>query len=153
MTRRSARRAPPLAAVAMLAGVALAGCANSDALGLVGQACAHVERSLAEYRAAGRSTVAANADAERAVALAELRLALPLAATAAGEAAQWQALMTTLAESSRVPESDLVDALQQQCSDVQTGNQPPSPSPATSPTTSPTTTVMNVPTLPEPLGR
>ena len=41
---------------------------------------------------------------------------MPIAATAAGEAPQWQALMATLAESSRgVPESYLVGALQQQC--------------------------------------
>ena len=47
--------------------------------------------------------------------MAQLRDALPLAATAAGEAGQYQALMATLDESDHLPESLLVHALGAQC--------------------------------------
>ena len=52
---------------------------------------------------------------DRSEAQTQLQNASPLATVAAGQAPQWQALMATLAESSRLPESDLVRALQAQC--------------------------------------
>jgi hypothetical protein len=137
------RRVAGIGAISVLAAIGLQGCANSDALGLVRQACVHVQRSLVLYQ---QSTTAASpgvAQAEGTGALDQLRAALPLAATAAGENAQWDALETTLSESSRVPESDLVRALQAQCADVASGGQ--------GPTTS--TTSAPVPTNPEPVGR
>ncbi|HXQ43237.1 MAG TPA: hypothetical protein VN816_01255 [Acidimicrobiales bacterium] len=105
-------------------GVGVAGCANGAALGLVRQACQHVKLSLALYAAAERETDAKVAAEDRARAVSQLQTASPLAAEAAGEAPQWQALMATLAENSRLPESDLVPALQQQCLVAQTGGNP-----------------------------
>jgi hypothetical protein len=61
------------------------------------------------------------ASSDLAKAQAQLQTASPLAAEAAGQAPQWQALMATLAENSRLPESDLVQALQQQCAVAQNG--------------------------------
>lgn len=131
-------------AVASLAAIGLSGCANAHALALVRQACTHVERSLDLYQRSSRASSPAVQQAEAAAALQELRAALPLAASAAGENAQWQAFSTTLSESSRVPESDLVVALRQQCADVSSGGQGPS---------TPTTTLPPPPTNPEPVGR
>ena len=56
------------------------------------------------------------ADAPRSAQLSQqaytqLRLALPIAAEAAYRDGQWQALMTTVSESNRVPETTLVPAL------------------------------------------
>jgi len=53
--------------------------------------------------------------------MADLRAALPIAAVAAGQSAQWQPLMTTLSESSRVPEQYLVKALTAECADADGG--------------------------------
>ena len=119
------------AAVVMVGGVlGLAGCAHSNAQALVDRACTHVDKSLSLYQASTTTSSSATAQADSAAALQQLRDALPLAATAAGEDAEWQAFMTTLSESSRVPESDLVIALSQQCAAVAQGGQAPIP-PAT----------------------
>lgn len=142
---RPTRRLATAAAVAALGAGGMAGCASSDALALARQACGHVQRSLTLYRAAQGASSPADQQARTQQALGELRLALPLAATAAGEAPQWQALMTTLTESSRVPEGDLVIALQQQCADASAGGQPAVTTNAPAPATTPT--------KPEPVGR
>jgi len=106
--------------------LALSGCANSAALALARRACGDVNRSLALYQSAETSPGSAKAAVEREEALGELRTALPIAATAAGEAPQWQALMATLSESSRMPESDLAYALSAQCAVADgTGEEPP----------------------------
>jgi hypothetical protein len=130
-----------LAAAAAVAGmVLLAGCANAHAQGLVQQACGHVETSLTLYHRS-LTEPEATATQDRAQALAELRRAMPIAATAAGEAPQWQALMATLAESSRgVPESYLVSALSQQCNMAVSGTAPSVPLtvPPTTPASRPT---------------
>lgn len=122
----------------------MAGCANSNALALVRQACVHVRHSLDDYARIHSAPSPAVAQADTASALGQLQAALPLAATAAGEDGQWQAFSTTLSESSRVPESDLVVALREQCADAQGGFVP---------TTTTTTTSAPVPTNPEPVGR
>jgi hypothetical protein len=132
------------AALAGVAAVGLSGCSNAHALSLVRQACIHVERSLSLYEQSGRASSPRVQQADAAAALLQLQEALPLAASAAGENAQWQAFSTTLSESSRVPESDLVSALRQQCADVSTGGQGPS---------TPPTTLPPPPTNPEPIGR
>jgi hypothetical protein len=102
-------------------GAGLTGCASSAALGLVQQACHHVQISLALYRASQRAPSSAVANQELNEAESQLQTASPLASEAAGEAPQWQALMATLAENSRLPESDLVSALQDQCAVAQNG--------------------------------
>jgi hypothetical protein len=104
-----------------------AGCGTAGALALARQACSHVQRSIELYQASQSAGSPANQQGKADAALAELRMALPLAASAAGQSPQWQALMTTLTESSRVPESDLVRALTQQCADARAGGQPIGP--------------------------
>jgi hypothetical protein len=140
--------------VALAAG--LAGCADSAARGLVVQACQHVTKSLTLYRESETEPNAARAARERTEAQIQLQTAAPIASVAAGQAPQWQALMATLSESSRLPESSLVPALKAQCAAVTSGSMIPGlpnttlPAPpgasngpgATSPpaTTTPTTT-------------
>jgi hypothetical protein len=119
-------------------GVGLTGCASNAALGLVQQACHHVQISLALYRASQRAPNAAVADQDLAEAGNQLQTASPLASEAAGEAPQWQALMATLAENSRLPESDLVSALQDQCAVAQNGGDTTPSSAGTTPPTPPT---------------
>ena len=69
----------------------------------------------------------------------------PLAATAAGEAGQFQGLMATLTEVDHVPESYLVTALTAQCTAAQTTNPfapvtpPPVVTAPTAPSSAPTT--------------
>jgi hypothetical protein len=104
---------------AVLLGVGLGGCANGAALGLARQACHHVELSLTLYHSSLAQHDARLAADERGRASDQLQTAAPLAAVAAGQSPQWQALMATLSESSRLPESDLVYALQAQCAQVQ----------------------------------
>ncbi len=108
-------RARTLAAGAAAAlALPLAGCANSDALSQARAACDHVNRSIVLYRQSQTGPPEQRAAGE-AQALLELRRAQPLAATAAGQEAQWQALMTDISESSRVPLGDLVPSLAQLC--------------------------------------
>jgi len=97
--------------------VVLPGCATSNAIGLARQACVHVNRSLVLYEHS-RTEDGAHATADANAAMNQLREGLPDAATAAGEDGQFQGLMTTLAESARIPESNLVNALQDQCQSV-----------------------------------
>jgi hypothetical protein len=118
--------------------VGLSGCGNSAALGLVRQACHHVELSLALYRSSQTEPSPQRAAKERAQAQRQLQIAAPLAAIAAGQAPQWQAFMATLAENSRLPESDLVHALGAQCGAVTAGGS--------------ADTVVPVTTLPAPPG-
>jgi hypothetical protein len=133
MTWRSARRVDPRAdrpahrrwlatvGVTVALGASLAGCASSAAHGLALQACRHVDRSLALYRVSLTDPNPALAARQRAQASAQLQDAQPLATVAAGQAPQWQALMATLAENARLPESDLVVALKAQCAAAENG--------------------------------
>jgi hypothetical protein len=143
-TRREVRRrgwhafAPGRTAVALgtmaIVACGLAGCASHDGTDLARQACRHVERSLTLYQASLHASTPAQASAQQAQAVSELRDALPIAATAAGEAGQYQALMATLDESAHLPESLLVHALGAQCAaaDSNSGDNPtPSPTAGT----------------------
>ena len=102
-------------------GLVVTGCANQRGLDLARQACVHVHRSLVLYRESTADPTSATGGTQRSQALTQLREALPLAASAAGEASQWQGLMATLAESAHLPESDLVKALTQQCDNASNG--------------------------------
>jgi len=111
---------PPLVAgsllLALVLGAALTSCSGQGSGSLAGQACAHIERGItAADEAASRPAQAARLRAE---ALAQIRVAVPLAAVAAGEDTTWQALEATLSESSRVPLRYLLPALQAQCAGV-----------------------------------
>ncbi len=109
-------RTPIAAAGVLLAGaLGLASCGSSAALALARSACTHVERSIALYDASLHATSPTVQASDQMAAVAQLEAAQPDAATAAGEDAQWQALMTTISESPRIPERYLVYALGQQC--------------------------------------
>jgi hypothetical protein len=117
-TGRRRALAAATASLALVAGLA-GGCANQDALGQARQACTHVARALTLFNRAQGEGTSPQAQADASASMAQLRAALPIAAIAAGQSAHWQALMTTLSESSRVPEAYLVQALTAQCADAQ----------------------------------
>jgi uncharacterized protein YfiM (DUF2279 family) len=119
-------------------GAALSACGTSGT-GLAQQACGHVNRSIALLAEAGRQTDATLAVSLRQSAYVQLRDALPIAAEAAYADGQYQALMTTVAESSRVPESTLVPALQAQCQAADTSPFGQSPAPSSIPPPAPVT--------------
>ncbi len=100
---------------ALLAGgVALSACAGSS--GALGdRACGEVAHALTLYRQASHATSARVAARERARSLTALSSASRHAALAAAADPSWQALAATLSETSRVPEADVVSALQAQC--------------------------------------
>jgi hypothetical protein len=127
-----------LGAVAVVASF-LSACAGQDGADLARQACRHVELSLTLYHASLHAPSAAVASAQQSRAMDQLRDALPIASTAAGEAGQYQALMATLAESDHLPMSFLVHALGEQCAAAQSTNgTAPSPPPtAQTPATRP----------------
>lgn len=128
LPRRLARPAAGAAVVVGL-GLGLASCADNGQ-GLARQACRHVNRSLALLDQASHAATSTRVDSLQQEALAQMRAALPIAAEAAYDDAQWQALMTTLSESNRVPPTTLVPALRQQCAQADSSpfNQTPAPS-------------------------
>jgi hypothetical protein len=128
LARRLARPAAGIAAIVGL-GIGLSACANSGQ-DLARQACVHVHRSISLLAEAKHAPGPAQANTLEADAEAELRTALPIAAEAAYDDGQWQALMTTLSESNRIPPTTLVPALTQQCATATSSpfNQPPAPS-------------------------
>ena len=114
-----AGRAAGAAGASLALALVLAGCANQDGVSLARQACRHVDRSLALYRTSLQDEGAQASGVHRQEAMAQLRQALPLASGAAGDAGEFQGLMSTLAESDHLPESLLVHALSAQCAAAQ----------------------------------
>jgi len=114
MARRRACGPIGLAAGAVCAGVILAACGNSGTA-LARQACGYVDHSVALLAEAGHAPTGAQAAADQRRAYADLRDALPIAASANSADGEWNALMTTISESARVPEQQLVAALRSQC--------------------------------------
>jgi hypothetical protein len=110
-------------------GVALSACGNSGT-SLAQEACGHIDRSLTLLARSAHESDAPTASKLKEEAYQQLRQALPIAAEAAYHDGQWQALMTTVSESNRVPESTLVDSLRVQCqqADSTTFGQPSPPS-------------------------
>ncbi len=123
------RRLAAGAVVVIGLGATLSACGNSGA-GLAKEACGHIDRSLSLLARSSRETDPATAAQLQRLAYQQLRQALPIAAEAAYHDGQWQALMTTVSESNRVPESTLVDALTAQCQQADSSpfGQPPPPS-------------------------
>jgi hypothetical protein len=115
--------------VAVGLGASLSACGNSGAT-LARQACTHINRSIALLQESGQQPHHLEAAQLKQQAYDQLRTALPIAAEAAYQDGQWQALMTTVSESNRVPEPTLVSALKAQCSDADSSpfGQPPAPS-------------------------
>jgi hypothetical protein len=111
-------------------GVTLSACGNSGTT-LAQQACSHVTTSLHLLKRADQNSDPTAAAALRQKAYLDLRAALPLSAEAAYHDGQWQALMTTVAESTRVPEQTLVTALEAQCQQADSSSAFGQPSPPT----------------------
>lgn len=111
-----------MAAVVMTGGLLLAGCGGSG-VGLAQEACTHVNRSISLYLTSFRQQDPAAASRLRVQAYAQLVDAEPLAAAANSQNGQWNPLMTTLSESARVSEAELIQALQTQCAVAATGGQ------------------------------
>jgi hypothetical protein len=111
------------------AGLALSACGTSGT-GLAQQACDHVNRSISLLGKADRQPDAVKSAELRQQAYLQLRDALPIASEAAYKDGQYQALMTTVAESSRVSESALETSLEAQCQAADSSNfgQPAPPS-------------------------
>jgi hypothetical protein len=128
---RVASRVASAVAALTLAAVVVAGCSN-DALALARAACGHVDQSLADWHRALHATGSA-AEHDGREALRQLEDALPLAAAATSANGAWNPLQTTLQQSSRTSEGNLVGALRRQCAAT-------SPAHATTTTTPPTTT-------------
>jgi hypothetical protein len=115
-------------------GVLFTACSNSG-LTLAKQACTHINRSIALLNASDLKADQDHAVQMKETAYDQLRNALPLAAEAAYQNEQWQALMTTVSESNRVPETTLVTALKAQCGEVDSSvfGQPAAPTPTNLP--------------------
>jgi hypothetical protein len=112
-------RAALAVAATLGVGVGLAACSNSGTA-LAQQACGHVTRSITLLHESDVPAAASRQAALRQQAYVQLRDALPIAAQAAWADGQWQALMTTVSESNRVPEATLVTALSAQCASATT---------------------------------
>jgi len=129
---------PRLAAAALVVtglGASLGACGNSGAT-LAKQACSHITRSITLLKESNHQTDHTRAAQLSLQAYDQLRTALPIAAQAAYRDGQWQALMTTVSESNRVPESILVGALEAQCQAADAtifGQVPPSSIPPPAP--------------------
>jgi hypothetical protein len=95
----------------------LAACTSAhDGQALARQACAHVHRSVAEWRDSLRAGTSASAAADlQRRADEQLRIALPLAAAANSDDGSWNSLMTTISEIADVDEGHLLPALEAQC--------------------------------------
>ena len=101
-----------VALIALLAGA----CSNSAALGSARAACGHVDASLKTYaRATAPGTSSQEVSTLLAQAQSQLLAALPDAANATSIDGSYNALMTTIQEADRVPESLLVPSLKRQC--------------------------------------
>lgn len=118
MTALAKRSTLPRLAAAVLVvtglGASLGACGNSGAA-LAKQACTHINRSITLLKESDHQTDPAEAARLKQQAYDQLRTTLPITAQAAYRDGQWQALMTTVSESNRVPESVLVEALEAQC--------------------------------------
>jgi hypothetical protein len=115
------RKGAATSALAIVIGLSTAGCATHAALGQARVACGHVATALALFSRARAEGTSPQAATDSAASVAQLRAALPAASLAAGQSAQWQALMATLSESGRVPEVYLVQALGAQCASAAAG--------------------------------
>jgi hypothetical protein len=108
--------------LAAIAGALLSACGGGQDSSQGRQACADVTKSISLYDQSLRAATPARSKALVAEATAELRLALPLAASADTNDGTWQPLEATLSESNRfgsgphdLNEGQLTTALSSQC--------------------------------------
>lgn len=110
-----------MGALALGASLALSACGQQGGLGLARRACSHVSVSIRDYELSQKAgTDPATATSLLSKADAELRAALPLAASANSDDGSWNTLMTTLSEISTIDEGHLVPALRAQCAAADT---------------------------------
>lgn len=114
LSRRLSHAVFALAAIAASSALA-SGCAAQDGAALAKQACGYVTSSVSLYESSLSPAHRSDSIHLQDQAYDQLQLALQPAAIAAGDDPKWQGLMTTISESSRVPERVLVTALQEQC--------------------------------------
>lgn len=105
------------------AAVILAACSTGDQQ--AEQACVHVARSITLYNQSLHQKNETTAADEQRSAQKQLQIAEPLAADATSANGQWNGLQTTLIESERVSEGNLLVALQSECAGVVTGGSSP----------------------------
>jgi hypothetical protein len=118
-----------IVSVAIALGAVLSAC-GSGGTGLAKQACVHINRSIALLRQSEHEPSTATGQLKER-AYTQIQDALPIAAQAADQDGQWQALMTSLSEINRVPEKTLVPALTAECQTADSstfGGEPPPPS-------------------------
>jgi hypothetical protein len=112
---RAARSVVGVLAVSVGAIVLLGGCSNAGG-SLARQACVHVDASIHLYTEAEHAKTTAAARHKVNEAADQLGQAEQLAAQANSADPAFNPLMTTLQESGRVPEANLIPALRAQCS-------------------------------------
>jgi hypothetical protein len=108
----------------------LSACGGGSGQSLARQACVHVHRSVADYKASivpGTSTTKAASLLEEAD--IQLRSALPLAAKANSADGTWNSLMTAIAEINTIDEGHLIASLTALCvtADANTNVNPDAP--------------------------
>jgi hypothetical protein len=110
-------------------GAAVSACGGGGS-GLAKQACGHVNRSIVLLHQSKLESSPATAAALKEQAYTQIEEAVPIAAEAANQDGQWQALMTSLSEINRVPEATLLTALKAECLSADSSNfgEPPPPS-------------------------
>ena len=112
-TRRSRIGAALLATAAIACGTSA--CGNGAALSEARTACVKIDRSIKLYKQSLVAPTPAAASALAAHAQSDLLAALGPASRATSSDGSFNALMTSLQESNRVPEQYLVESLQRQC--------------------------------------
>lgn len=130
------RRAAGIVAVAALA-ITISACNANGGLSLAQQACGHVARSLQLFSQSQHAPNLHLVSTEQDKAAEQLEQALPLAAQANSDGGEWNPLMTTLSELTRVNEAQLVPALRAECS--LTNSKGYIPTPGSSPQNTPAT--------------
>lgn len=112
-------------AVALSGGMLLSGCAQGGggAEAYARAACGYVAKSITLFDGSRHAASSQAAAADSAAALTQLRLGLAKAGLAAAKDTAWDALVTTLSETSdQVPEASLIPALTQQCAPFSSGS-------------------------------
>ncbi len=112
-----ARLSRPLVVVALFtSALLLSSCGTGGAVADARAACRSVHRALATQRRSQAAGISgARRDDLENLALAQLLRATPAAAAATSIDGSWNALMTTINESERVPLDNLVPALTRLC--------------------------------------
>ncbi len=117
VTPRSVLKTMVIPAAVLFSGTLLTACGNS-ATHNAQQACRYVQESISDYHLSNSQANPALSAGLQKKALVLLGKALPLAAVASGANGQYQALQTTLSQTSMVPEHLLINALTRQCAQI-----------------------------------